>query len=433
MAKYKVIHDTVHGGIRLDKMWVDLVGTPEMMRLASIKQLGTAYLVFPGANHTRFEHSLGTGLVASRMARHLGLDEEEWRRVATAGLLHDLGHGPFSHALEGVLYKRTGKDHMDITKSMIRGEYEPGGVVGEWGRIPEILEENGLEPKEVAELVSEDSSPETTLKMWYSQEMRRFEGEKRYLNQIIHGVVDADQMDYLLRDAHYTGVALGTIDLPRLLNTLELFDEEMVVNLKGLTAVEGMLVARSLMYSSVYFHKTVRISQQMLVKAVERAPNEVMDVQGMMDGQLLEWLTMQGGFQRDMVDRIRYRSLYKTVYARTPRDLNEKEKEFFTELSKPDVLRQMEEHLARRAGIASGGVIVDIPLPALLLSEPRIDQTEIKVTDGSTIFPLSAYSTISAAVQKRTVPMWSVVVSTVPEAVEKVKAVVAAEFQTSSI
>jgi len=432
MEKYKLIHDTVHGSIRLDPLWIDIISTPEMNRLANIKQLGTAYIVFPGAHHSRFEHSLGTGYVAYRMARALRLDDLEKRTVATAGLLHDLGHGPFSHVLEGILHKKTGKDHMDVTKEMIRGEYDPGAGVGSWGRIPEILEKYELDPKEVAALVSEDSSPERTLEIWFNQEEKRFQGEKRYMNQIIHGVVDADQIDYLLRDSHYTGVAHGGIDFPRLLATLEKAGDELVVNLKGLTAVEGMLVARSLMYSSVYFHKTVRISQQMLTKAVEKVEAPPLDVQSMVDGQLLEWLSKQGDFQKEMVQRLRFRSLYKTVYAKTPRNLNEKEKEFFAELAEPKALKDMEEHIARRAGISSGGVIIDIPLPALLLSEPRIDQTEINVTDGKSVRPLSAYSTISSAVQKRTVPMWSVVVSVVPEAREKARAVVEAEFQPSS-
>ncbi|MDG6221243.1 MAG: HD domain-containing protein [Candidatus Thermoplasmatota archaeon] len=428
MGRYKIVHDTVHGGIRLDELFVELISTPEMMRLASIKQLGIAYLVFPGANHTRFEHSLGTGYVAGTMAEHADLEEHEAKMVATAALLHDIGHGPFSHVLESVLHAKTGKDHMDVTKGMIKGEYTPqNNSVAKWGTIPEILEKHGMDPKEVAALVQENSSPETNLKLWYNPETNRFQGEKKYLGQIIHGVVDADQIDYLLRDSHYTGVAHGGIDLARLMNTLEVFNQELVVNRKGISAVEGMLVARSLMYSSVYFHKTVRIGQNMMCRAFERMePRE--ELHHMVDAELLQAMTGEGGFPKEIVDRIRYRKLYKTFYARTQKDMSEREIDFFKELASPKARREMEEHLARRLSLQPGGVIIDMPLPELLLSEPRIDQTEIKVTDGKSIRPLSSYSTISTAVQKRTVPMFAVAVSVAPEALERAPAVVQAEL-----
>ncbi len=428
--KTKLIHDTVHGGIEIGGFILELMSTPELMRLANIKQLGTTYLVFPGAHHSRLEHSLGAYYLANKLAKKLGLDEHENALVSSAALLHDVGHGPFSHVLETTINEKTGMDHMDLTKEIISGSvdmgyYGKGKNVVEWGKIPGILERAGLDPKEVADLVKEHSSPETSLHEWlFGPVGPPKEGAKRYLYQMINGVVDVDQLDYLVRDAHYTGVAHGIIDLERILHTLEIFNGELVVHRKGITAVEGMLVARSLMYTTVYFHKTSRISQQMLGRAFERVPagaDGVDLVPFMIDGEFLEWLAKQGDFQREIVERIKYRSLYKSAYARNPGEMTETEKEFFSTATTPSKRRILEAEIAEMAGVREDSIIVDVPLPELLFSEPRIAKTDVKVTDGRGLHALSEYSTISDAIQKRTVPMWGAVVATRPEDREKVR------------
>src|SRR5256885_1837575 len=121
MADLKTITDTVHGTIRLDPLTLDLLETLELQRLNSIRQLGLTYLVFPGANHSRVEHCLGVGHVAGEMARALGLPDEERKLVQAAGLLHDVGHGPFSHTLEHVLSRELAVDHMHLTQRIITG------------------------------------------------------------------------------------------------------------------------------------------------------------------------------------------------------------------------------------------------------------------------------------------------------------------------
>src|SRR2546428_1290175 len=125
--------------------------------------------------------------------------------------------------------------------------------------------------------------------------------------------MDADQIDYLMRDAHYTGAAHGTIDFSRLLQTLRTYRGELALDRKGLPALEGMLVARGLMYSSVYFHKTVRISEEMLARAVERSDAPIADIQKMVDHELLNWLVHQGPLQREIGLRLKYRKIYKRV------------------------------------------------------------------------------------------------------------------------
>ena len=154
----KVINDAIHGQFRIEGVRADLLNTPEMNKLSHIKQLGLAHLVFPGAHHTRFEHSLGVSHIAGMMAESLGFDEHETNTVQAAAMLHDVGHGPYSHTLEHILHERGGMDHMSITEGIIVGDYDvlregEENSVLDRRSVPEILESHGLEPKEVAGLI----------------------------------------------------------------------------------------------------------------------------------------------------------------------------------------------------------------------------------------------------------------------------------------
>src|SRR5256712_2547539 len=271
MADLKTVTDTVRGTIRLEPLPVDLLGTLELQRLNSIRQLGLTYLVFPGANHSRVEHCLGVGHVAGAMAKALDLPEDERKLVQAAGLLHDVGHGPFSHTLEHVLSRELAVDHMHLTQRIITGEDDNVSpddrrAFPDVLRIHQVLEKHGVDPSAGgAPIPGASERGGGPLIPGTRKESRR------YLAQIIHSPMDADQIDYLMRDAHYTGAAHGTIDFSRLLQTLRTYRGELALDRKGLPALEGMLVARGLMYSSVYFHKTVRIAEEMLSRAVERS------------------------------------------------------------------------------------------------------------------------------------------------------------------
>src|SRR3989441_9519741 len=158
MADLKTITDTVHGTIRLDPLTLDLLETLELQRLNSIRQLGLTYLVFPGANHSRVEHCLGVGHVAGEMARALGLSDDERKLVQAAGLLHDVGHGPFSHTLEHVLSRELSVDHMHLTQRIITGHDdnvspEDRGAFPDTKRIQEVLETHRVSPAAVAGLI----------------------------------------------------------------------------------------------------------------------------------------------------------------------------------------------------------------------------------------------------------------------------------------
>jgi len=420
-SDFKTINDTVHGTIRLDPLVVDLMETLELQRLNSIRQLGLTYLVFPGANHSRIEHCLGVGHVAGRMADALGLPPEDRALAIAAGLLHDVGHGPFSHTLEHVLSSELSVDHMHLTQRIITGEddnvaADERAAFPGIPRIPEVLEKHGIPANQVAALIRGlgPDAPQGSLHDF----SRKKRGERRVLFQIIHSAVDADQVDYLIRDAHYTGVALGVIDVNRLIQTLVLHDGGMAVDRKGLPALEGILVARGLMYSSVYFHKTVRIAETMVSRAVERSKAPMASIQKMVDHELLEWLKAQGGFQGEVALRIKYRKLYKRAIAWGSEDLSEPQREALRGLSEDRAARQdAEDALARKAGVEPGRVIIDIPLPELLVSEPRIASTDVTVVDeDGTTTRLSRLSPLARALQLRSVSDWAVMVACDPAA-----------------
>ncbi|MBN1786085.1 MAG: HD domain-containing protein [Candidatus Methanofastidiosa archaeon] len=415
MRGYKIIHDVVHGSIKLDGFMLDLAQTPEINRLHNIKQLGLVYLVFPGAQHTRFEHSMGVSYIAERIAQELKISEEEKDLVKAAGFLHDVGHGPYSHTLEYVFHDILGLDHMGITKDIITGKHDI--IHGEleefvdYTKIPTILENYGLDPKRVAELVTGDTA-NMDYRFFVSESGQQFYNEKKYLAQIIHGSIDADQLDYLIRDSYYTGVAHGTVDLDRLLKTMEIFNNDLIIHKKGVPAVEGMLVARALMYSSVYFHKTARIAETMLSRAVEYSlggdGNE--DILSMVDMDLLSWLEKRSSFGREVTYRIKYRNLYKKAFELDLDQLSEEQKEELSKLAAPKERRRMEDEICLKAGIPSGKALIDIPAPELLISEPRLTKTNVKILDDNKIYTLQKYSPLANALRKRRVTNWALMV-----------------------
>ncbi len=418
---YKIVRDTVHGNIKLSGVLLELMETPEIQRLNSIHQLGFAYLVYPGAHHSRIEHSLGVSHVAGLMAENLGLNDDEKKLVMSVGLLHDVGHGPYSHTLEYLISSKLKKDHMEITKGVITGEYDiidkkEKEMIGVKNTIPEILERHGLKPKDVASLVSHKLTG-------YTAELEFFNSkkpEKKYLAQIIHSAVDADQIDFLLRDAHYTGVAYGVIDIGRLLQTMEIYNNNLVVNKKGVGAVEGMLVARGLMYSSVYFHKTVRIAEVMMARAVEKAMEKgIGDITKMTDSELISVLEKAGGFPKEIVLMLKYRRLFKKAYTKNTDDLENNEIKKLLKMEKTEERRKKEKEICSRIGAPDGYVIIDTPGREILLSEPRLNSIEVKIIDDGKIGPFSKHSSLAKGVRNRRIVEWGVMVSAHPDYVEK--------------
>lgn len=415
MAEFKTIHDSVYGTMKVGPLVLDLMETLEMQRLNGIKQLGLTYLVFPGANHTRIEHSLGASHLAKEISGVLSLDDSEKDLLVSAALLHDVGHGPFSHTLESTLEKAIGMDHVDLTKKMITGEGDNVSeaerrVFPEVRRIHDVLEKHGLDPKEVSDLVASSQLAQTTT--LYQENSQRFFNERRYLTQIINSPIDIDQIDYLLRDAYYTGVAHGIIDVDRLIQTFAVHHNDLVVDRKGLSALEGMFVARALMFSSVYLHKTVRIAELMLARAVESWEGlDHSSIQRMVDSELMSSLIEHGGYQRDVALKIKYRKLFKKAYVGRRTELDEDRIDIIKRFEEPKERRKAEVELCRKANAPDGSVILDYPVAELKITEPRISTTDIRILDKGRIRFFRSASSLGRVLETRDVADWLIMIA----------------------
>jgi len=238
--KRKIINDPVFGFLSIpNELIYDVLQHPYVQRLNRIRQLGLSYLVYPGAMHSRFGHSLGAmhlmhEAIASLRLKGVEITEHEETSAMIAILLHDIGHGPFSHVLEHTLVE--GVTHEDISLLMME-------------RINIDL----------------DGQLDTAISIFKN------EYPKHFLHQLISSQLDVDRMDYLCRDSFFTGVQEGRVASERLLKMLDVRDDRLVVQVKGIYSVEKFLVARRLMYWQVYLHKTSVAAEQHLIKILSRA------------------------------------------------------------------------------------------------------------------------------------------------------------------
>ncbi len=422
----KYVHDPIHGSIVIDGMFMDIMGRHEIQRLHSIKQLGLGNMVFPGANHTRFEHSLGVYDLAGRMCEALELDADDTKTIKAAGFLHDICHPPFSHTLEELMERITGKDHMDLARELICGDMpmcmdRDRDLFGGVEPIAAILEDNGVSAKEVCDLIAypvseiEGISPsQSTLDIDSGPVKQSFFGSKDYAHQIIHGPVDADQMDYLMRDAHYTGVDHGAIDKDRLLTQMILFNGKMALDKGGIVAAEGLMVSRALMYSSVYYHKTVRIVEMMLTKAVEAAlekGEDFSEIYLMNDIDLLSRLNAAGGTTARLSRDVMFRRLYKKSYILYSNNLTEDDKVELTRYVGYEKRKALENDIANKAGLDKSQVIVDIPSKSTLLSSVKIGKTDVQILDGNKLRSITTFSPLAKSLQNRSIFDWSIMIS----------------------
>ncbi|MFD1633754.1 HD domain-containing protein [Haloplanus ruber] len=351
------IKDSVHDHIEVTGVAEELLDTPAMQRLRRIRQLGTVSLVYPSANHTRFEHSLGVYHLASQALDHLGVAGRTAERVRAAALLHDVGHPPFSHNVEHLLYRRTGKLHDDVDELVASG------------RVGAVLRDHDLDPAAVADLIA---------------------GDGRY-GQLVSGELDVDRMDYLVRDAHHTGVPYGTIDHGRLVRELTFRDGELVIAEGNVQTAESLLLARALMNPTVYQHHVARIGKAMLRRATERlvddAGHDPERVRRWDDADLLVTLRRTDATAA-LADRLSARDLYKrAVWAElddVPASLREADHER---------IRELERAVATDADLDPGAVILDVP-PA-----PEIRESSSRVVVNGEIRRLDRQSPLVSALR----------------------------------
>ena len=240
MKQYKIINDPLYGFITIsDPLIIQLIDHPFFQRLKRIQQMALANLVYPGATHHRFQHSLGAfHLMQSALfnLKNKGIIISPNEELATkiAILFHDIGHGPFSHALERQLLLDISHENLSL-------------------KIMEVMNKQFDNQLDLAILIYKNKYP------------------KLFLNQLINGQLDIDRMDYLMRDSFYTGVSEGIIGYDRILKMLNVVNNQIVVEEKGIISIENFLIARQHMYWQVYRHKTVLSSENLLVKIIQRA------------------------------------------------------------------------------------------------------------------------------------------------------------------
>jgi len=388
----KYVRDPIHGYVGMTDVEKRIIDTWPVQRLRGIRQLSIASVVYPGGDHTRFSHALGAmhvaGQIADSLRRSVEISNDEWQRVRLAGLLHDIGHGPFSHSYEEVLIKYRGLNHEQMGKE-----------IAEKSELGDTLRECGFGPKDIVELAF-GKGPKG----------------KRYLHQITASQVDADKLDFLVRDSYFTGVEYGRIDISRLVQAMEVCGGDIAIDLKALYALEAFMIARYEMFLAVYYHRAVRAAEILLHKAMDYA-HELIGLTTFKDVD--EFLRMDDAYvatklreldQKEFKDlekrklaelakatmaRLDSRNLLKAAYQR---DVHIRDPYVAKLLSDEGVRHQKELDIAKRAGVDPEHVVVDVPTLDSIPYYPReLDPMEVPVyrvtSEGKKeLVQLSSYS-----------------------------------------
>ena len=355
--KKKFIRDSVYGDISLNKFEERIMDMPQFQRLRRIKQLGLISLIYPGATHTRFEHSIGTMNLGSKLATDLDLSEDEIELIRASALLHDIGQGPFSHVSEGVL----SVPHEELTKYVVTKT-----------SMRDLLEEK-FDVNEIVDIVN----------------------GKGNLGPIVSGELDVDRMDYLLRDSHNTGVAYGVIDYERIISNLKL-EDALILDIKGVQAAEGALVSRYFMYPSVYQHHTTRIVNSMFRRALKKVIDEGIinenDIYKYDDADIVGiFRHCENSYVNDIMTRLDNRHIMKRVKTMRLDNFKIPEKMYKIDAK---YLRKAEEEIAEDYGLDKDYVFINIA------AYPRFDEMKTQVSVEGKLYPLTEISNIISALSK---------------------------------
>lgn len=360
MAKDKIIRDPVYYDIPINSSEVSIMDTPEFQRLRNIKQTGLTSMVYPSANHVRFEHSIGCMHIAGEVSKNVG-EVVDSQLTRLAALLHDIGHPPFSHTLE--IY---GYSHEYYTRKKIKK-----------------MDFDNYTSKEITDVL----------------QSKGFEGA------LLSGDIDIDRIDYLLRDSYHTGVAYGSIDYNRLIRCISLYEDnipKLGILGKGVVAAESLLIARYQMYSTVYMHPTSRISETMLKNAVIHGIKEglfkVKDLSKMDDIDLVSALRNSEGEGNKLIKMIDRRELFKNILTIKYEDLSPYEKWILINIDEEDI-RGVEKELSEKFGI---DIFLDIP------PYPKISEHRIVVLTNNKKYRLDEISPIAKNLKWAYMKSWDV-------------------------
>ena len=372
----KHVRDPLYGYIELNDAEQDIVDSPEMQRLRRIRQLGLSNLVYPGGTHTRFQHSLGVMHLAGKFAESLNLKEERKKELRIAGLMHDSGHGPFSHASE-VVAEQKGLSHEELSCRKVRKLEDK--IPADTDRIEKIIH-----------------------------------GELE-IGQAVAGEIDADRMDYLQRDAYFSGVEHGNIDAETIIRLAEIDSRRLVFDHKAVQALEGLLTARFHMIKSVYTHHASQIAEKMLQRSLENYVEQGNSVERMMkldDYEAHSQLMNSKRTAKNLYSRIKDRKLYKRALVWDIDDLAQTQLE---ELEKDIDEKELEKEIAQEAGLEREKVIADKPWT------PEIQHLDIKVKKNGKVRNMKHYSPIPEALTEAEWRLVNMAVYSPEGEVEKVR------------
>ncbi len=349
------VRDPIYRYIHITGVERSVIDTPVFQRLRRIKQLAGAHLTYPGATHTRFLHSLGVMLTASKIFSHLAnyyperVDKEELQLIRLAGMLHDIGHGPFSHTFEEVLSEKRSMTHEEVVSMLISGT-----------EIADLISKAGFTVEEVSRLsVGKDSS------------------KSKWVNQIISSYFDADILDYLPRDSFFTGVEYGLIDSERIIDSMLLWEDSLAIDEAALYALESLFIARYMMFKAVYFHRTVRAAVIMLSRAMLLV-DDAIGLTGFKDPEeyvslddhsviqrilAMDKATEEAKLAKRLVTGYLNRSLLKSVFEIM---MHHEDPLYHSLISRPSLRGSLENEIAEEAGLAPSLVFLDLPsVPSL--------------------------------------------------------------------
>jgi HD superfamily phosphohydrolase len=341
-AYWGEIKDPVHGYVYITAGEKEVIDTYPMQRLRRLRQLAGSEYVYPGANHTRFEHCLGVMYLAGNVLENPNVSqvvtEEEVDMCRISALLHDCGHGPFSHVFEHLLIKDLEKTHEDITSWIV-----------EKSELADKLSKLGYKPAEVGALaVGKFHKP-----------------GKAFLDQIISSAVDVDKQDFILRDTYHTGAEYGFIDVYRLIHALDVLGENLAVELGALSALEAFMIARIESFKSIYFHRMGRAAQIMLATAMDKANSELGLTAFKTPEEYLAlddytvWAALKKcSASKGIIENLERRKMLKCAYERTFYDKDTMVSNLF---GRESYRLQMRTEIAKEAGVDIEAVIIDVP------------------------------------------------------------------------
>ena len=341
-AYWGEIKDPVHGYVYINEVEKEIIDSYPMQRLRRLRQLAGSEYVYPGANHTRFEHCVGVMYLAGKAVENPNISrlvsDEEGDLTRVSALLHDVGHGPFSHVFEQLLIRDLEQTHEDITSWII-----------EKGELSDKISKMGYKPEEVGKLaVGKLHKP-----------------GKAFLDQIISSGVDVDKQDFIVRDTFHTGAEYGFIDVFRLIHALDVLGEDLAVELGALSALEAFIIARIESFKSIYFHRVGRAAQIMLAMAMEKAdkdlgltafktPEEYLAMDDYTVWAALKTCESSKGIINDL----EHRRMLKCAYERT---FYEKDTMVSNIFGREAYRQQMQREIAKEAGVDTEAVVIDVP------------------------------------------------------------------------